>query len=233
VWTSNPDGNLDYYNQHWFDYTGMTLEQTKGWGWEPVLHPDDLKNCVERWTQAVKTGRPYEVEYRFKRAMDGEYRWHLGRANPIRDERGSVTKWFGTCTDIHEQKEISNERAKHAAHELARLEVTRANEFLDQIIENIPAMILIKNAKDLTFVRLNKAGEEFTGYTQHEILGKSDYDFLPKEEADFLSSSDRAIIANGGMIDIKEHQIKTKKMEHEPSARRKWRLPDQMELSTF
>ena len=107
VWTANPDGWLDYYNQRWFDYTGLTLEQTRGWGWEPVLHPDDLQNCVQRWTHACATGEPYETEYRFKRAADGKYRWHLGRALPVRDADGAIVKWFGTCTDIHDQKEAA------------------------------------------------------------------------------------------------------------------------------
>jgi PAS domain S-box-containing protein len=104
VWTANPDGGLDYYNQRWFDYTGMSLEQTRGWGWEPVLHPDDLANCVDKWTEAVRTGDDYEVEYRFKQASDGRYRWHLGRARPITDATGSIVKWFGTCTDIDDQR---------------------------------------------------------------------------------------------------------------------------------
>ncbi|MBA3670651.1 MAG: PAS domain-containing protein [Gemmatimonadaceae bacterium] len=107
VWTANPDGWLDFYNQRWFDYTGLTLEQTEGWGWEPVLHPDDLQQCIRQWTQAFSTGEPYEMEYRFKRAADGEYRWHLGRALPVRDADGAIVKWFGTCTDIHDQKEAA------------------------------------------------------------------------------------------------------------------------------
>ncbi|MEJ7691473.1 PAS domain S-box protein [Daejeonella sp.] len=104
IWTSQPDGNLDYYNQHWFDYTGMTFEQTQGWGWEPVLHPEDLDNCIKVWTESVQTGKPYEVEYRFKRATDGVYRWHLGRALPMKNEQGEIVKWFGSCTDIDEYK---------------------------------------------------------------------------------------------------------------------------------
>jgi PAS domain S-box-containing protein len=104
VWTSHPDGNLDYYNRHWFDYTGMTLEQTIGWGWAPILHPDDLENCIKVWTESFTTGKPYEVEYRFKRASDGAYRWHLGRALPMRDAAGNIVKWFGSCTDIDEYK---------------------------------------------------------------------------------------------------------------------------------
>ena len=105
VWTANPDGWLDYYNQHWVDYTGMSVEQTQGWGWGPVLHPDDLQQCIDVWTHSVRTGAAYEVEYRFKRASDGQYRWHLGRALPVRDEQGLILKWFGTCTDIQDQKE--------------------------------------------------------------------------------------------------------------------------------
>ncbi|MGY4384515.1 PAS domain S-box-containing protein [Pedobacter sp. UYP24] len=108
IWTSQPDGNLDYYNQHWFDYTGMTLEQTQGWGWEPVLHPEDLDSCIKAWTESIETGKPYEVEYRFKRAADGAYRWHLGRAHPMKNEKGEIVKWFGSCTDIDEYKRAIN-----------------------------------------------------------------------------------------------------------------------------
>ncbi|HTK87821.1 MAG TPA: PAS domain S-box protein, partial [Nitrospiraceae bacterium] len=103
VYTAGPDGALDYYNQRWFDYTGLTFEETKGWGWKPVLHPDDLNRSLDRWTEAVRTGGNYEIEYRFRRASDGVYRWHLGRAFPLLED-GQVIKWFGTCTDIHEQK---------------------------------------------------------------------------------------------------------------------------------
>jgi PAS domain S-box-containing protein len=207
VWTSTPDGNLDYYNQRWFDYTGMTLEQTKGWGWEPVLHPDDLQNCVARWSHAVKTGETYQVEYRFKRASDGEYRWHLGRAMPVRDSHGIIIKWFGTCTDIQEQKIISDERINHAARELASIEVRRSKEFLDRIIDSLPSMVFIKEAKDLKYVRINKAIEEFVGCTEADFLGKSDYDFFPKDQADIYVSNDRAVIASGGKTEIREVQI--------------------------
>ena len=104
VWTARPDGYLDYYNQRWYDYTGLTYEQTKGWGWQPVIHPDDLSRCLDCWTHAVATGEIYEIEYRFKRGSDGTYRWHLGRALPTRNERGEIIKWFGTSTDIDDQK---------------------------------------------------------------------------------------------------------------------------------
>lgn len=104
VWTSNPDGSFDYCNKHWFDYTGMSLEETFEKGWEPVLHPDDVANEKIIWAHSLATGKPYEVEVRFKRAADGVYRWHLGRALAMKNERGRIIKWFGSCTDIDEYK---------------------------------------------------------------------------------------------------------------------------------
>ena len=104
IWTAQPDGSVDYYNQRWFDYTGLTFDQTKNWGWIPVIHPEDLQQCVDVWTKSFTTGCDYEVEYRFKRASDGGYRWHLGRAFPMRDDQGRIVQWVGTCTDIEDQK---------------------------------------------------------------------------------------------------------------------------------
>ena len=104
VWTARPDGYLDYYNQRWFDYTGMTLEQTQGWGWQPALHPEDLEQALRRWSTSVQTGNVYEIEYRLRRASDGSYRWHLARAVPLRNSEGRIVKWFGTATDIDDQK---------------------------------------------------------------------------------------------------------------------------------
>lgn len=105
VWTARSDGHLDYYNQRWYDYTGMTFEQTQGWDWKHAMHPDDVQPCIDRWTQAFTTGEPYEIEYRFLRASDGSYRWHLGRALPVRDPgTGQITGWIGTGTDIDDLK---------------------------------------------------------------------------------------------------------------------------------
>jgi hypothetical protein len=109
VWTARPDGFLDHYNERWHNYTGMTLEQTQGSGWGNVLHPEDLQLCIERWTQAYQTGKSYEIEYRFKRASDGAYRWHLGRALPMKNENGEIVQWVGTGTDIDDQKQVEAE----------------------------------------------------------------------------------------------------------------------------
>jgi diguanylate cyclase (GGDEF)-like protein/PAS domain S-box-containing protein len=103
VWVTRPDGYHVYFNQQWMDFTGLTLEESVGDGWNPPFHPDDRPLARQRWAEATRTGRPYEIEYRLRR-HDGVYRWMLGRAVPVRDGSGQVVKWFGTCTDIEELK---------------------------------------------------------------------------------------------------------------------------------
>lgn len=118
---------MDYYNRQWEIYTGFSAEETMGWGWAPVLHPDDLQRCIERWTQAFTSGEPYEIEYRFKRAQDGSYRWHLGRATPFKDENGAILKWFGTGTDIDDQVQ-GRERLNQAYTEIEKVVEARTAE---------------------------------------------------------------------------------------------------------
>jgi PAS domain S-box-containing protein len=100
-----PDGWIDYSNQRWITYTGFTFEQLQGWGWTQALHPNDLQPTIDRWTSSLLSGEDYEVEYRWKRASDGVYRWHLARGLPLKDANGHIVKWVGTSTDIEDQKQ--------------------------------------------------------------------------------------------------------------------------------
>lgn len=127
VWTANPNGDIDYYNQRWLDYTGTSLEETQGWGGESILHPDDLQNCIDKWQHALHSGGHYEVEYRLKRASDNSYRWHLGRALPIKDESNEIVKWFGTSTDIDDQKK-AHEKLANDYLEVEKLIADRTTE---------------------------------------------------------------------------------------------------------
>jgi len=104
VWTNDATGALDYVNHRWTDYTGFGLEQSREWGWQGVLHPDDVSRTRTMWTRAMARGDLFEVTARVRRASDGMYRWFLGRAHPLKDPAGRVLSWFGTCTDIHDQK---------------------------------------------------------------------------------------------------------------------------------
>jgi PAS domain S-box-containing protein len=120
VWVTLADGYHDFYNKHWYDYTGLSHEESKNTGWNTVLHPDDQERAWKVWRHSLETSEPYEIEYRFKR-YDGAYRWFLGRALPLKDKSGNILKWFGTCTDIDDQKkaaQVMEETVKARTQEL-------------------------------------------------------------------------------------------------------------------
>lgn len=116
AWTALPDGSVDFVNYHWQEYTGLSTEQTVGSGWKSAAHPEDVKRYVEKWHTAVASGNPFEIEVRFRRAADAQYRWFLTRAVPLRDARGNILKWYGTSTDIEDR-----ERAKQLQADLAHI----------------------------------------------------------------------------------------------------------------
>ena len=113
IWTTRADGHHDYFNPRWYEYTGMNPGDNDGEGWRLAFHAEDLPEASKRWAHSLRTGDPYEVEYRCRR-HDGVYRWFLGRAQPVRDAAGRIVKWLGTCTDIDDQK-----RAADSMHFLA------------------------------------------------------------------------------------------------------------------
>ena len=117
VWSTRPDGYHDYFNRRWHELTGTREGETDGAGWEHLVHPDDHAAAVDRWRHALSSGDPYEIEYRLRMA-DGGWRWFLGRALPVRDARGRITRWFGTCTDIHDLRSAAQER-EVLSHELS------------------------------------------------------------------------------------------------------------------
>lgn len=104
VWVAAADGTIEYVNQPWVDYTGLTAEGLRGAGVKGVVHPNELGMTWELWTGALATGLPYEIEYRLRSKNDGTYRWFIGRASPMRDDLGRVVRWLGTATDIDAQK---------------------------------------------------------------------------------------------------------------------------------
>lgn len=103
VWIADAAGQTTYINSLWYQMTGMSPEEGSGLGWEKMVHPDDRAPCREKWQSCVRSGRTFEIEYRLHDAVKG-YRWYLDRAVPVRDDNGVVQQWFGTCTDIEEQK---------------------------------------------------------------------------------------------------------------------------------
>jgi len=110
VWTAGVDGGATYFNRRWFEFTGLTPDEVGPNAWHRVVHPDDLPRAVARREATLPSGETFEVEYRF-RAKDGTYRWHLGRAVPIRDREGEIEFWVGTATDIHDRKLVEDQHA--------------------------------------------------------------------------------------------------------------------------
>nr|WP_283773327.1 PAS domain-containing protein [Altererythrobacter sp. KTW20L] len=107
VWSTLPDGFHDYYNAQWYRFTGVPEGSTDGEGWSGMFHADDQPVAWEKWRHSLATGEPYEVEYRLRR-HDGVYRWTLGRALPVYRD-GRIVRWIGTCTDIHEAKQVAEQ----------------------------------------------------------------------------------------------------------------------------
>jgi PAS domain S-box-containing protein len=112
AWTARPDGGLDYYNKRWYTYTGLTFEESNGWGWNAVIHPDDLKQVLDAWHHSLETGGNCETESRVKRGSDQKFRWHICRAVPMRKQNGEIFKWVGTLIDVHDQKEALEKLAE-------------------------------------------------------------------------------------------------------------------------
>ncbi len=104
IWTARPDGSNDYANQRWYDYTGLTPEQSLGYGWTAAVHPDDLPGSLDLWRRHLETGEPGEAELQLRHG-DGTYRWFLLRTVPRRDEKHHILEWVGTLTDIHAIKQ--------------------------------------------------------------------------------------------------------------------------------
>jgi PAS domain S-box-containing protein len=132
AWRCRLDGSTEFLNQRWLEYTGLTLEQALGWGWTEVIHPEDSKRLMETWVAVLASEQPGECEARMRRS-DGEYRWFLFRAVPLRDELGNIIKWYGTNTDIEDRKRAES----LLAAENRVLEMVAAGAGLNDILDSL------------------------------------------------------------------------------------------------
>jgi PAS domain S-box-containing protein len=175
IWTATPDGNVEYYNQRFYEYTGVNFAIAKGWGWQHLFPPEDADRAKKAWTESIGTGKPYELEYRIRR-KDGEFRWHLGRAMPVLDRRGRITKWIGTNTDIHESKLAQQERDRllnEISSERRALKTEKA--LLKTILEQMPTAVWITEAPSGKVIITNPFALEFMVQPQEPAEGIKDY----------------------------------------------------------
>jgi PAS domain S-box-containing protein len=156
AWAARPDGSAEFFNRRWLDYTGLSAEQARDWTWTTAIHPDDLNRLKDYWLSILGSGEPGEIESRLRR-FDGEYRWFLFRASPLRDRSGKVVKWYGTNTDIDDRKRA--EDALRASEHNFRL-----------IVDSIPGLVCTMSAAgEVEF--LNRQVLEYFGKRAGELKG--------------------------------------------------------------
>jgi PAS domain S-box-containing protein len=173
VWATQPDGYHDFFNKQWYNFTGLDYETTKDKGWSLVLHPEDYERTLQIWQHSLDSGEVYQVEYRMRR-HDGVYIWFLGRAVPMYDAHGNILKWFGTCTDIDDQRKASDLLELKVAERTRQLQevnknLERSNAELEQFAYVASHDLQEPLRKIRTFA--NRLESEL----QHEDLSKSGY----------------------------------------------------------
>jgi formate hydrogenlyase transcriptional activator len=179
AWSCLPDGTTEFLNQRWLDYTGLSFDAALGWGWKVPIHPNDLGKLMETWLGLLSSGESGEEEARLRR-FDGEYRWFLFRAVPVRDEQGTIVRWYGTNTDI--------EQLKCAERELRH------------IINAIPQAIVVL-APDGTPLYANEPVLEYSGLSLEEIRIKS-FGALHSDDQERVRHERRAALARGAPFQL-------------------------------
>jgi PAS domain S-box-containing protein len=157
VWSKSPDGSADFLNRRFRDYTGLSTEEGRGWGWMNALHPED--RAVDEWRRALAAGEPFEKEARLRRA-DGEYRWFVLRAVPLRDAQGHIVKWYGTSTDVDDQKR---------AEELLRAQA--------RLLDLTHDTVFVRDMNDV-ITYWNHGAEELYGWKSEQAVGEVTHHLL-------------------------------------------------------
>ena len=192
VWVTRPDGYHEWYNRRWYEYTGTTSTESAGEGWNNFFHPDDQNRARARWQHSLATGETYEVEYRCRR-HDGVYRWFLGRALPIRDESGQIIRWFGTCTDIEDQKQ-------------AEAHLRQQWHTFDAALSNSPDFTYIFDLQG-RFTYINRALLSLLQKSFDEAVGKNFFELdYPPELAERLQWQIQQVIDTRG-TDPRRHTL--------------------------
>jgi PAS domain S-box-containing protein len=180
--SARPDGYVDFFNKRWLEYVGVSLEDISGWRWTNVIHPDDVEDVVGKWRSSVATGRPFEAEARFRRA-DEEYRLMLLRKVPLRDEAGSIVKWYGSATDIEDRKRAEQEL--QVSEEKHRVIVEAASDAVISMDESGGILLA------------NPATARIFGYDPVELIGKPLTVLMPEFMRKLHEAGFRRYLATG------------------------------------
>jgi PAS domain S-box-containing protein len=198
VWTADADGRLDYVNARVLEYFGREYDEMIGLGWQDVIHPADLPRVLETWSRSVNTGKPYEVEFRLRRA-DGEYHWHIGRAMPERDAAGRIVKWFGSNTDVQDL------RAAEEARDRALAEAEAQRQQMYDVLMQVPAAVTVLEGPDHVFTVVNPLYAVLSGH--RTLLGKPIREAMPELEGQGYFEILNSVYASGEPFRAREALI--------------------------
>jgi PAS domain S-box-containing protein len=190
IWIADEQGQIEYCNQYWYHYTGLTELQTLGEGWKSSIHPDDYIVLKHRWQQARKTGESYEIEYRLK-AADGQYYWHLASVGSVRDRNEQIIKWVGTAINIDAIKQTEAERLDWLNREqLARAEAEKAQaqaeverHRLHEFFVKAPSMVAFVRGADFVYEFANPSYLKVVNRSESELIGKTLKEIFPEIES--------------------------------------------------
>jgi PAS domain S-box-containing protein len=196
VWSADSTGTIDYVNRQGYEYPGIPVKDILGWNWASIVHPEDLDATLSVWRQALATGEANFVEHRLRRA-DGEFRWHLSRCVPIRNDQGQVIRWIGTSADIHDQKVAEQELERRVAERTAELQ---------DLYNNAPCGYH-SLGKDGLFQRINDTELQWLGYRREEVVGKLKFpDILTEKSKKVFEESFPKCMETGLARDL-EHEL--------------------------
>jgi two-component system CheB/CheR fusion protein len=190
VWGCRVDGACDYVSPHWLEYTGATAAELLGYGWLHLVHADDRESTRQKWRAAVKANAPFDAEFRL-RAKDGSYRWFSLHSTPIRDAKGTVVKWYGANTDIHEAKMAAGEQRK----------ITR---YLANVIENGSDPYLTM-ADGQTISHANDAAQHIFGLQDGALIGKRAEELMPEFGAKAFRDTFREVLRDKHELSLPLH----------------------------
>jgi PAS domain S-box-containing protein len=199
TWSTHPDGSVEFVNQRWREYAGLSAEQSQGWGWQTAIHPEDLPSLMEKQRELLRSGEPGDIEARMRR-HDGVFRWFLIRFEPFRDETGKIAMWYGVSTDIEDLKQ-TEEKLREDERELR------------QITDAIPQAVVVQDPSGVP-IYANRATLDYTGLLLtmclHQIFEKES--FIRRTWKDFETSErllSRGVFRSNSSIEHSERTANT------------------------
>ena len=194
AWSAHADGSVEFVNQRWREYAGLSAEESQGWGWQAAIHPEDLPSLMEKWRELFRSGEPGDIEARMRR-HDGVFRWFLIRFEPFRDETGKIVMWYGVSTDIEDLKQ-TEEKLREDERELRR------------ITDAIPQTIVVQDPSGVP-IYANQATLDYTGLAADDVIAPNFREriFHPDDIEKFRNER-KAALARGLPFDFEHRALR-------------------------